>query len=109
MCVEGTSGSTVKDPRNPNRSLLQSLLRGPSTNGALTFRAHSRKLKERPGDFVYRYNEASHAEDTRKLGLKWERPYEVVEALGKGAYKLRNGSGAFSSDLECLELKKCYI
>ncbi|GJU88927.1 hypothetical protein Tco_1301350 [Tanacetum coccineum] len=47
----------------------------------------------RPGDFVYQYNEASHAEDTRKLGLKWERPYEVVEALGKGAYKLRNGSG----------------
>nr|GEY23421.1 Pro-Pol polyprotein [Tanacetum cinerariifolium] len=41
-----------------------------------------------PGDFVYRNNEASHAEDGGKLGPKWEGPYEVTEALGKGAYKL---------------------
>nr|GEY00955.1 reverse transcriptase domain-containing protein [Tanacetum cinerariifolium] len=32
----------------------------------------------------------THMEDTRKLGLKWEGPYEVTEALGKGAYKLRD-------------------
>ena len=47
----------------------------------------------RPGDFVYRANDASHAEDTGKLGPKWEGPYEVVEALGKGAYKLRDMNG----------------
>nr|GEW69949.1 reverse transcriptase domain-containing protein [Tanacetum cinerariifolium] len=35
------------------------------------------------GDFVYRSNEASHAEDEGKLRPKWEGPYEVTEALGK--------------------------
>ncbi|GJU17802.1 reverse transcriptase domain-containing protein [Tanacetum coccineum] len=47
----------------------------------------------RKGDFVYRANDASHAEDTGKLGPKWEGPYEVTEALGKGAYKLRDMDG----------------
>ncbi|GKD07111.1 reverse transcriptase domain-containing protein, partial [Tanacetum coccineum] len=36
-----------------------------------------------PDDFVYQNNDASHVEDTGKLGPKWEGPYEVVEALGK--------------------------
>ncbi|GKA88111.1 reverse transcriptase domain-containing protein [Tanacetum coccineum] len=40
----------------------------------------------RPGDFVYRNNDASHTVDGGKLGLKWEGPYEVMEALGDGAY-----------------------
>ncbi|GKG03034.1 hypothetical protein Tco_0310670, partial [Tanacetum coccineum] len=44
-------------------------------------------------DFVYRANDASHAEDTRKLGPKWEGPYEVTEALGHGVYKLRDMDG----------------
>ncbi|GKD60539.1 hypothetical protein Tco_1298048 [Tanacetum coccineum] len=35
----------------------------------------------KPDDFVYRNNDASHVEDTGKLGPKWEGPYEVVEAL----------------------------
>ncbi|GKA51557.1 reverse transcriptase domain-containing protein [Tanacetum coccineum] len=43
----------------------------------------------RPGDFVYRSNNASHAVGGGKLGPKWEGPYEVMEALGDGAYKLR--------------------
>ncbi|GKF59724.1 hypothetical protein Tco_0176510 [Tanacetum coccineum] len=46
----------------------------------------------KPEDFVYRNNEANHAKEIGKLGLKWEGPYEVVEALGKGAYRLRNKS-----------------
>nr|GEX24528.1 reverse transcriptase domain-containing protein [Tanacetum cinerariifolium] len=29
----------------------------------------------RPGDFVYRSNDASHAMDRGKLGPKWEGPY----------------------------------
>nr|GFD06436.1 reverse transcriptase domain-containing protein [Tanacetum cinerariifolium] len=45
-----------------------------------------------PGDFVYRSNEASNAKDSEKLGPKWEGPCEVVEALGRGTYKLRNES-----------------
>ncbi|GJY13599.1 hypothetical protein Tco_0382908 [Tanacetum coccineum] len=44
------------------------------------------------GDLVYR-SKASHAEDGGKLGPKWEGPYEVTEALGKGAYKLRDHNG----------------
>ncbi|GKC01520.1 hypothetical protein Tco_0987656 [Tanacetum coccineum] len=61
----------------------------------------------RPGDFVYRSNEASHAKESGKLGPKWEGPYEVVEALGKGAYKLRNGSGdVFPRTWNVQDLKK---
>ncbi|GKB34446.1 reverse transcriptase domain-containing protein [Tanacetum coccineum] len=37
----------------------------------------------KPGDLVYRSNDASHAEDGGKLGPKWEGAYEVTEALGK--------------------------
>ncbi|GJR34573.1 reverse transcriptase domain-containing protein [Tanacetum coccineum] len=37
----------------------------------------------RPGDMVYRSNDASHARDGGKLGPKWEGPYEVAESLGK--------------------------
>ncbi|GJS84738.1 reverse transcriptase domain-containing protein [Tanacetum coccineum] len=44
-------------------------------------------------DLVYRNNEASRAEDTGKLGPMWEGLYEVTEALGKGAYKLRDRDG----------------
>nr|GEZ47503.1 reverse transcriptase domain-containing protein [Tanacetum cinerariifolium] len=36
-----------------------------------------------PGDLVYRKNDASRAEDTWKLGPKYEGPYEVTKALRK--------------------------
>ncbi|GKB13106.1 reverse transcriptase domain-containing protein [Tanacetum coccineum] len=39
----------------------------------------------KPGDMVYRSNEATHAKDGGKLGPKWEGPYEVKESLGKGS------------------------
>ncbi|GKC72868.1 hypothetical protein Tco_1118751 [Tanacetum coccineum] len=72
--------------------------------------AKVRGVSFRPGDFVYRANNASHAEDTGKLGPKWEGPYEVTEALGKGAYKLRDMDGR---ELPCMwnicNLKKCYL
>ncbi|GKF67079.1 reverse transcriptase domain-containing protein, partial [Tanacetum coccineum] len=62
------------------------------------------------GDFVYRSNEASHAKESGILGPKWEGPYEVVEALGKGAYKLRNGSGdVLPRTWNVQDLKKCYL
>nr|GEW92858.1 reverse transcriptase domain-containing protein [Tanacetum cinerariifolium] len=47
----------------------------------------------KPGDFVYRSNDASHAVAGGKLGPKWEGPYEVTDALGNGAYKLRSTDG----------------
>ncbi|GJZ46559.1 hypothetical protein Tco_0594155 [Tanacetum coccineum] len=52
-----------------------------------------RNTRFKPRDLVYRNNDASHAEDGGKLRPKWEGPYEVTEALGKGAYKLRDSNG----------------
>nr|GEX28678.1 reverse transcriptase domain-containing protein [Tanacetum cinerariifolium] len=57
------------------------------------YNARVRSTSFRPRDFVYRNNKASHAEDGGKLGPKWEGPYEVTEALGKGAYKLKDRNG----------------
>ncbi|GKF33274.1 hypothetical protein Tco_0106474, partial [Tanacetum coccineum] len=53
-----------------------------------------RNTSFKPRDFVYWSNEASHVKDGGKLGPKWEGPYEVTEALGKGAYKLRGRNGS---------------
>ncbi|GJT79287.1 reverse transcriptase domain-containing protein [Tanacetum coccineum] len=47
----------------------------------------------KPGDLVYRSNDASRVEERGKLSPKWEGPYEVTEALGNGAYKLRDHDG----------------
>nr|GEV98571.1 reverse transcriptase domain-containing protein [Tanacetum cinerariifolium] len=44
-------------------------------------------------DLVYCNNDASYTEDTGKLGPRLEGPYEVTEALRKGAYKLRDPDG----------------
>ncbi|GJU70867.1 hypothetical protein Tco_1262272 [Tanacetum coccineum] len=52
-----------------------------------------RSISFRPGDMIYRNNDASHAKDEGKLGPKWEGPYEVMESLGKGAYKLKDRNG----------------
>nr|GFB95213.1 reverse transcriptase domain-containing protein [Tanacetum cinerariifolium] len=57
------------------------------------YNARVRGVTFRPSDFVYRSNEASHAVERGKLGPKWEGPYEVTEALGDGAYKLRSTNG----------------
>nr|GEV44998.1 hypothetical protein [Tanacetum cinerariifolium] len=39
-----------------------------------------RNTSFKPGDLVYRSNEASHAKESEKLSPKWEGPYEVTEA-----------------------------
>ncbi|GJT30819.1 reverse transcriptase domain-containing protein [Tanacetum coccineum] len=62
------------------------------------------------GDFVYRSNDASHAIEGGKLGPKWEGLYEVLDALGDGAYKLRSSDGmALPRTWNITNLKKCYI
>nr|GEW11861.1 reverse transcriptase domain-containing protein [Tanacetum cinerariifolium] len=54
------------------------------------YNARVRGVTFRPGDFVYRSNDTSHTVAGGKLGPKWEGPYEVTDALGDGAYKLRS-------------------
>ncbi|GJR01577.1 hypothetical protein Tco_0524561 [Tanacetum coccineum] len=72
------------------------------------YNARVRGVTFRPGDFVYRSNEASHAMDGGKLGPKWEGPYEVTEALRDGAYKLRSiDDVVLSRTWNIANLKKC--
>ncbi|GJV65900.1 reverse transcriptase domain-containing protein [Tanacetum coccineum] len=69
-----------------------------------------RSISFKPGYLVYRNNDASRAEDTGNLGPKWEGPYEVMEALGKGAYKLRDRDGKqLPRTWNISNLKKCYV
>nr|GEV88622.1 reverse transcriptase domain-containing protein [Tanacetum cinerariifolium] len=72
--------------------------------------AKVRGVSFRPGDFVYPANDASHVEDARKLRPKWEGPYEVTEALGNDAYKLRDMDGReLPRTWNICNLKRCYL
>ncbi|GJT05509.1 reverse transcriptase domain-containing protein [Tanacetum coccineum] len=82
---------------------------------------HKRKMKgyynskvrstiRKPRDLVYRSNEASKQKGTGKLGPKWEGPYEITEAIGDGAYKLRDHEGnQLPRTWNIADLKRCYI
>nr|GEZ51239.1 reverse transcriptase domain-containing protein [Tanacetum cinerariifolium] len=80
-------------------------------NEALEINLDLLKERIRGGrDLLYRNNDASRVEDTGKLGPKWEGPYEVTEALGKGAYKLRGRDGKqLPRTWNISNLKKCHI
>ncbi|GKB23619.1 reverse transcriptase domain-containing protein [Tanacetum coccineum] len=74
------------------------------------YNARVRGVAFRPGDFVYRSNDVSHTAAGGKLGPKWEGPYEVTEALGDGAYKLRTMDGTdLPRTWNIANLKKCYL
>nr|GEW48571.1 reverse transcriptase domain-containing protein [Tanacetum cinerariifolium] len=74
------------------------------------YNARVRGVTFRPGDFIYRSNDASHALAGGKLGPKWEGPYEVTEALGDGAYKLRStGERILPRTWNIANLKRCYL
>nr|GEY59943.1 hypothetical protein [Tanacetum cinerariifolium] len=74
------------------------------------YNARVRDVTFRPGDFFYRSNDASHAMEGGKLGPKWEEPYEVTEALGDGAYKLRSMNGTvLPRTWNISNLKRCYL
>nr|GFA73263.1 reverse transcriptase domain-containing protein [Tanacetum cinerariifolium] len=61
-------------------------------------------------DLLGNPNDASHAVDGGKLGPKCEGPYEVIEALGDGAYKLRSTYGTIlPRTWNIANLKKCYL
>nr|GFC46360.1 hypothetical protein [Tanacetum cinerariifolium] len=67
-------------------------------------------LLEERRDFVYRSHGASHAVAGGKLGPKWEGAYEVTEALGDGAYKLRSMDRTIlPRTWNIANLKQCYL
>nr|GEU77895.1 reverse transcriptase domain-containing protein [Tanacetum cinerariifolium] len=69
-----------------------------------------RDVTFRSCDFVYRSNDASLAVTGGKLGPKWEGPYEVTEALGDEAYKLRSMDGTIlPRTWNIANLKRCYL
>nr|GEU94497.1 reverse transcriptase domain-containing protein [Tanacetum cinerariifolium] len=52
----------------------------------------------------------NHAIAGGKLGPKWEGPYEVTEALGNEAYKLRSTDGTvLPRTWNVINLKQCYL
>nr|GEU93289.1 reverse transcriptase domain-containing protein [Tanacetum cinerariifolium] len=74
------------------------------------YNARVRGVAFKPGDFVYRNNDASHAIAGGKLGPKWEGPYEVTEALGNRAYKLRSIDGTvLPRTWNVANHKRCYL
>nr|GEW25726.1 reverse transcriptase domain-containing protein [Tanacetum cinerariifolium] len=74
------------------------------------YNARVRSTSFCPKDLVYRNNESSRAKDGGELGPKWEGPYEVTKALGKGVYKLRDRNGnTLSRTWNVCNLKKCYM
>nr|GEV54405.1 reverse transcriptase domain-containing protein [Tanacetum cinerariifolium] len=74
------------------------------------YNARVRGVAFKTGDFVYRSNDTSHALAGGKLGPKWEGPYEVTEALGNGAYKLRSTEGTVLQRMwNVTNLKRCYL
>nr|GEY16926.1 reverse transcriptase domain-containing protein [Tanacetum cinerariifolium] len=74
------------------------------------YNARVRGVTFKPCDFVYRNNDASHAVAGGKLGPKWEGPYEVIEALGDGAYKLRSmDETILPRTWNIANLKRCYL
>nr|GEV99759.1 reverse transcriptase domain-containing protein [Tanacetum cinerariifolium] len=74
------------------------------------YNARVRGVTFKPGDFVYRSNNASHAVAGGKLGPKWEGPYEVTEGLGNGAYKRRSMDGTIlPRTWNIANLKRCYL
>ncbi|GJR18724.1 reverse transcriptase domain-containing protein [Tanacetum coccineum] len=61
-------------------------------------------------DLLEERREQAAIQDIGKLGPKWEGPYEVTEALGKCADKLRDHDGKkLPQTWNISNLKKCYI
>nr|GFA71831.1 reverse transcriptase domain-containing protein [Tanacetum cinerariifolium] len=74
------------------------------------YNSRVRGVAFKPGDFVYRSNDASHAVAGGKLGPKWEGPYEVTDALRNGAYKLWSMDGTMlPRTWNVTNLKQCYL
>ncbi|GJW03545.1 hypothetical protein Tco_1562401 [Tanacetum coccineum] len=63
----------------------------------------------KPGDMVYRNNEASHARDEGKLGPR-ESTIRIIKCHVSEAYKLKDRKGnEMPRTWNICNLKKCYI
>nr|GEV71382.1 hypothetical protein [Tanacetum cinerariifolium] len=102
----GISLDLVKEKRE--QATIQEARSKTKMEGYYNARVRSTSFRSR--DLVYQNNEASHAEDEGKLGPKWEGPYEVTEALGKGPFKLKDRNGhTLPRTWNIRNLRKCYI
>nr|GEW54509.1 reverse transcriptase domain-containing protein [Tanacetum cinerariifolium] len=64
----------------------------------------------RPGEFVFRRNEASRTEDQGKLGPKWEGPYRVMKVYKNGSYMLQTlEDKEVPRTWHAMNLRKCYM
>nr|GEW63182.1 reverse transcriptase domain-containing protein [Tanacetum cinerariifolium] len=71
-------------------------------------RVHLTSFK--PGELVFRKNEASRVDDQGKLGPKWEGPYRVTEACQNGSYKLQTMEDKeLPRTWHAVNLRKCYL
>ncbi|XP_071729256.1 uncharacterized protein [Rutidosis leptorrhynchoides] len=62
------------------------------------------------GDLVWRDNQSSRAQNTRKLGPNWEGPYKVIGISNTGTYKLAKLKGnPIKRTWRATALKKCYM
>jgi hypothetical protein len=62
------------------------------------------------GEYVLRSNAASRAVPLGKLSPNWEGPYQIKEALGKGAYTLTRLDGTdIPRAWNAAQLRKCYL
>nr|GFB90295.1 reverse transcriptase domain-containing protein [Tanacetum cinerariifolium] len=93
--------------RRPSGSLLQI----PAVSKMMKYyNSRVRGVAFKPGDFVYRSNDASYAVADGKLRPQWEGPYEVTDALGNGAYKLWSMDGTtLPRTWNVINLKRCYL
>ncbi|GJS93662.1 reverse transcriptase domain-containing protein [Tanacetum coccineum] len=81
-----------------------------SSHGDTPFSLTYRTEAVIPAEVGMPTNDASHAVDGGKLGPKWKGPYEVTEALGDGAYRLRSMDGTvLPRTWNIANLKKCYL
>nr|GEV60393.1 reverse transcriptase domain-containing protein [Tanacetum cinerariifolium] len=92
------------------RQELAAVREAKSKSKMMYYNARDCGMAFKPGDFMYRSNDASHAAAGGKLRPKWEGPYEVTEALGNGAYKLRSTDGTvLPRTWNVKNLKRCYL
>nr|GEU29322.1 reverse transcriptase domain-containing protein [Tanacetum cinerariifolium] len=109
--IKSSHGDTPSSLTYGTKSVIPTEIGMPMyRTAAVDMNARVRDVTFRPCNFVYRSNDASHAVVGGKLGPKWEGPYEVTEALGDGAYKLRfMDETILPTTWNIANLKQCYL